>query len=131
VNGFVLDTSVAIGWYLPETFAPAARVWQQKLLAHEAYAAHLEAPTRPDVRRWHNRGAQDRRHCRHLPRADLAAQHQGSQGILAAAHLMASIPNAAPMELVTGIDWRDDIPHPCASKTAPCGCPTSPDLGRI
>ncbi|HCL29208.1 MAG TPA: PIN domain nuclease [Candidatus Latescibacteria bacterium] len=77
MNGFVLDTSVAIAWYLPETFTPAARVWQQKLLAsqvelvvpglhywefanvmrtyvrrgelaedlaHEAYAAHLEAP---------------------------------------------------------------------------------------
>ncbi|HCL26877.1 MAG TPA: enolase, partial [Candidatus Latescibacteria bacterium] len=56
---------------------------------------------------------------------------KGPIGILAAAHLMASIPNAAPMELVTGIDWRDDIssPNPCASKTAPCGCPTSPDLG--
>ena len=28
---------------------------------------------------------------------------------MAAAHLGASIPNEAPMEFVTGIDWRDDI----------------------
>lgn len=33
MNLFVLETSVAIAWYLPESFAPAARVWQQKLLA--------------------------------------------------------------------------------------------------
>ena len=34
---------------------------------------------------------------------------KGPVGIIAAAHLMASIPNAAPMELVMGIDWRDDL----------------------
>lgn len=34
---------------------------------------------------------------------------KGPVGIAAAAHLMASIPNVAPMELVTGIDWRDEI----------------------
>ena len=34
---------------------------------------------------------------------------KGPIGIIAAAHLMASIPNAAPMELVMGIDWRDDL----------------------
>jgi predicted nucleic acid-binding protein len=32
VKGFVLDTSVAAAWYLPESFAPAARAWQQRLL---------------------------------------------------------------------------------------------------
>jgi predicted nucleic acid-binding protein len=31
----ILDTSVACAWYLPEIFASAARVWQQKLLAGE------------------------------------------------------------------------------------------------
>ena len=34
---------------------------------------------------------------------------KGPVGILAAAHLMGSIPNVAPMEFVTGIDWRDEI----------------------
>ena len=34
---------------------------------------------------------------------------KGPVGIIAAAHLLASIPNAAPMEFVTGIDWRDEI----------------------
>ena len=34
---------------------------------------------------------------------------KGPVGIAAAVHLMASIPNIAPMELVTGIDWRDEI----------------------
>ncbi len=29
---FVLDTSVAIAWYLPESFAPAARSYQKQLL---------------------------------------------------------------------------------------------------
>lgn len=28
----VLDTSVAVAWYLPEVFSPAARVWQNQLL---------------------------------------------------------------------------------------------------
>ena len=76
MSTFVLDTSVAVAWYLPEDFAPAARFWQQQLagqvelvipglhywefanvlrtyvrrgeleepLAHEVYAAHVEAP---------------------------------------------------------------------------------------
>ena len=34
---------------------------------------------------------------------------KGPVGIIAAAHLMASIPNEAPMEFVTGIEWRDEI----------------------
>jgi galactonate dehydratase len=34
---------------------------------------------------------------------------KGPVGIIAAAHLMASIPNAAPTEFVTGIPWRDEI----------------------
>lgn len=34
---------------------------------------------------------------------------KGPIGILAAAHLMASIPNVAPTEFVTGIPWRDEI----------------------
>ena len=34
---------------------------------------------------------------------------KGPVGILAAAHVTASIPNAAPIEFVTGIDWRDEI----------------------
>jgi len=29
---FVLDTSVAVAWYLPEVFSDAAREWQQRLL---------------------------------------------------------------------------------------------------
>ncbi len=29
---FVLDTSVAVAWYLPESFAPAARTFQTQLL---------------------------------------------------------------------------------------------------
>jgi predicted nucleic acid-binding protein len=32
VNALVLDTSVAAAWYLPETFAVAARTWQARLL---------------------------------------------------------------------------------------------------
>lgn len=38
---------------------------------------------------------------------------KGPIGILAAANVMAAIPNAAPIEFVTGIDWRDEIiDHP-------------------
>lgn len=33
MNIHVLDTSVAIAWYLPEAFSSPARVWQQRLLA--------------------------------------------------------------------------------------------------
>jgi len=32
VRSLVLDTSVAIAWYLPETFRSAARAWQSQLL---------------------------------------------------------------------------------------------------
>jgi len=32
MNTYILDTSVAIAWYLEESFSPAARVWQEKLL---------------------------------------------------------------------------------------------------
>ena len=31
---YVLDTSVAVAWYLPERFAAAARVWQRRVLDH-------------------------------------------------------------------------------------------------
>lgn len=32
MNVYVLDTSVAIAWYLDESFSTAARVWQERLL---------------------------------------------------------------------------------------------------
>jgi predicted nucleic acid-binding protein len=32
VRSLVLDTSVAIAWYLPETFRAGARAWQSRLL---------------------------------------------------------------------------------------------------
>jgi predicted nucleic acid-binding protein len=32
VRSLVLDTSVAIAWYLPETFRASARAWQSRLL---------------------------------------------------------------------------------------------------
>jgi predicted nucleic acid-binding protein len=32
MNTYVLDTSVAIGWYLEEAFSASARTWQGKLL---------------------------------------------------------------------------------------------------
>jgi len=32
MNTYVLDTSVAVGWYLDEAFSPSARTWQEKLL---------------------------------------------------------------------------------------------------
>jgi predicted nucleic acid-binding protein len=32
VTGFVLDTSVAIAWYLPEVFAARARAFREKLI---------------------------------------------------------------------------------------------------
>ena len=32
MKALVLDTSVAAAWYLPETFASAARLWQARLL---------------------------------------------------------------------------------------------------
>jgi predicted nucleic acid-binding protein len=33
MNTYVLDTSVAAAWYLDEVFSPAARIWQERLLA--------------------------------------------------------------------------------------------------
>lgn len=33
MNTYVLDTSVAVAWYLEESFAPRARRWQDSLLA--------------------------------------------------------------------------------------------------
>jgi predicted nucleic acid-binding protein len=33
MSRYVLDTSVAIAWYLPETFADAARAWQNGMIA--------------------------------------------------------------------------------------------------
>jgi predicted nucleic acid-binding protein len=32
MRSLILDTSVAIAWYLPETFRAAARLWQSRLL---------------------------------------------------------------------------------------------------
>jgi predicted nucleic acid-binding protein len=32
VKALVLDTSVAMAWYLPESFSPEARRWRQRLL---------------------------------------------------------------------------------------------------
>lgn len=32
MNRYVLDTSVAVAWYLPESFAEPARHWQQRAL---------------------------------------------------------------------------------------------------
>jgi galactonate dehydratase len=55
---------------------------------------------------------------------------KGPIGILAAAHLMASIPNAAPMELVTGIDWRDDIlTEPLRIENSAVWVPNKPGFG--
>ena len=55
---------------------------------------------------------------------------KGPVGIAAAAHLMASIPNAAPMELVTGIDWRDEIiTEPLAVEEGCLLLPRGPGLG--
>jgi predicted nucleic acid-binding protein len=35
MSAFVLDTSVAVAWYLPEAHAPAARDWQRRALDGE------------------------------------------------------------------------------------------------
>ncbi len=32
MNTYVLDTSVAVGWYLDEAFSPSARTWQEKMM---------------------------------------------------------------------------------------------------
>ena len=55
---------------------------------------------------------------------------KGPVGIAAAAHLMASIPNTAPMELVTGIDWRDEIiAEPLVVENGCLFLPRGPGLG--
>ena len=55
---------------------------------------------------------------------------KGPVGILAAAHLGASIPNVAPMEFVTGIDWRDDIlTEPLQVEDSSLVIPDGPGLG--
>ncbi len=33
MNAYVLDTSVAVAWYLEEVFSTSARAWQERLLA--------------------------------------------------------------------------------------------------
>lgn len=35
MNLHVLDTSVAVAWYFPETFSPSARVWQDSMLSED------------------------------------------------------------------------------------------------
>ncbi|MCU0578445.1 MAG: type II toxin-antitoxin system VapC family toxin [Desulfobacterota bacterium] len=32
MSAFVLDTSVAVAWYLDEVFSPSARIWQERML---------------------------------------------------------------------------------------------------
>jgi predicted nucleic acid-binding protein len=36
MNYYVLDTSVAVAWYLEEVFSPAARMWQDRMLEGKA-----------------------------------------------------------------------------------------------
>jgi galactonate dehydratase len=55
---------------------------------------------------------------------------KGPVGILAAAHVMMSIPNAAPMEFVTGIEWRDEIlTEPLEVEDSCILLPEGPGLG--
>ncbi len=55
---------------------------------------------------------------------------KGPVGIIAAAHLMASIPNAAPTEFVTGIPWRDEIlTEPLQLENSFVLLPKGPGLG--
>lgn len=55
---------------------------------------------------------------------------KGPVGIIAAAHLMASIPNAAPTEFVTGIPWRDEIlTEPLQVENSYVLLPKGPGLG--
>jgi predicted nucleic acid-binding protein len=42
MSSFILDTSVAMAWYLPEAFADAARSWQARLLEERV---HFVIPT--------------------------------------------------------------------------------------
>ncbi len=55
---------------------------------------------------------------------------KGSVGIIAACHLMASLPNVAPMEFVTGIDWRDEITtEPLKVENSAIVLPDGPGFG--
>ncbi len=36
MNAYVLDTSVAVAWYLRESYSPAAREWQDRMLSGKA-----------------------------------------------------------------------------------------------
>lgn len=36
MNAYVLDTSVAVAWYLEEVFSTSARAWQERLLTGKA-----------------------------------------------------------------------------------------------
>ena len=55
---------------------------------------------------------------------------KGPIGILAAAHLLAAIPNDAPMEFVTGIEWRDEIlREPLQIEAGRLVVPDRPGLG--
>ncbi len=55
---------------------------------------------------------------------------KGPVGIIAAAHLMAAIPNVAPMEFVTGIEWRDEIlTEPLEVEDSCILLPEGPGLG--
>lgn len=42
MSSFVLDTSVAVAWYVPEVFADAARRWQTRMLEERV---HFVVPT--------------------------------------------------------------------------------------
>ncbi len=42
MSSFVLDTSVAVAWYLPEVFAGSARTWQARMLEERV---HFHVPT--------------------------------------------------------------------------------------
>jgi galactonate dehydratase len=55
---------------------------------------------------------------------------KGPIGILAAAHVMASIPNAAPLEFVSTIPWRDEIiTHPLPVEAGHLVLPDRPGFG--
>jgi galactonate dehydratase len=55
---------------------------------------------------------------------------KGPVGIVAAGHLIAAIPNAAPMEFMTGIPWRDEIlTEPLRIENGHLRLPEGPGLG--
>ena len=65
-----------------------------------------EEPSRSNVRDWSS--AALRPQCTREPGIGSSGTFE-ARSALAAAHLLASIPNEAPMEFVTGIEWRDEI----------------------